>query len=105
MMKPLKRIGNDWWVDIHQLSISNELKDEIELLIDWYQKAYDFDHEGSYAEWNYGYPNDFYEFTNMIYERLCKELGPEYEIISNYQSQLDSLVEKWSRSHYKDSKK
>ncbi len=62
------------------LPISDELKNELEYLIELHDKALNWDEPNSGLLWNDEQINDFLNNAEKTYNRLCMELGKSYEI-------------------------
>lgn len=64
-----------------QLSISDELKEKLDYLIDKHDEALDWDCPQKDLLWNDDQIEEFLEISRNAYYRLCEELGSDYEII------------------------
>ncbi len=70
----------DYPVFSSQLPVSDELKENLEQLLDWHDEALNWDEPNSNLLWSDEQINYFLSVSRKIYEQLCKELGSDYDI-------------------------
>ena len=70
----------DYPVDSSKLHISSELMKSIDHLIDIHEDALDWDDPGGELLWTDEKIEQFLSEAKLIYERLCNELGSEYDV-------------------------
>lgn len=70
----------DYPVDSSKLHISSELMKSIDHLIDIHDDALDWDDPGGELLWTDEKIEQFLSEAKLIYERLCNELGSEYDV-------------------------
>ena len=71
--------ANDGAIEPNALPISQELIDEINSLCDEFDTSLDWEYPPDPSPWT---KEEWYDFSKLIYEKLEKELGADYELIS-----------------------
>lgn len=62
------------------LPVSDELKSDLKKFIKWYDKSLNWDDPGGDSLWSDDEWRHFGEVKKSIYQRVCEELGEEYEV-------------------------
>ena len=70
----------DYPVGATELPVSQEIKDEIEALIERHDEAFNWDNPSGSLLWDDNQIQEFLAQAKEIYLTLCNELGEEYEI-------------------------
>ena len=70
----------DYPVEVASLSISPELKEELERLIEWHDEALNWDDPAGDLLWNENQMKSFMSAAQKAYVVLCSELGADYDI-------------------------
>lgn len=65
---------------IPKLPISDKLKNELERLIEMHDQALNWNEPNGDLLWNDYQIDEFLKIVKSVYNSLCKELGPDYEI-------------------------
>ena len=74
--------ANDGAIEPNALPISQELIDEINSLCDEFDTSLDWEYPPDPSPWTKEEWYDFFKRSKLIYEKLEKELGADYELIS-----------------------
>ncbi|MBQ8932436.1 MAG: hypothetical protein IJ045_08400 [Ruminiclostridium sp.] len=64
-----------------QLSISDELKEKLDYLIEKHDEALDWDYPAGDLLWDDSQIDEFLKKSRNAYNKLCEELGSDYEVI------------------------
>lgn len=73
------KFGN-YPIYVSKLPISDKLKDELEHLIQWHDEALNWDEPNGDLLWDDNQVDTFLYASENAYNRLCDELGSDYEI-------------------------
>ena len=71
---------NDYPILISNLPVSDKMKNELEYLIGLHDEALNWDEPNGDLLWNENQIDEFLKSAQRAYDRLCKELGSDYEI-------------------------
>ena len=74
-----ERFG-DYPIETDQIDVSDELRKELERLIYWHDEALNWEDPASGLVWTQEQIDSFCDAAEAAYQRLCNELGPDYDI-------------------------
>ena len=67
-----------------ELPVSEGLKTDLKKFIKWYDSSLNWDDPGGDSLWNSEEWAYFLEMAKMMYDRVCDELGEDYEVRNEY---------------------
>ena len=77
----LKRFG-DYPIETELLPVSDDLKERLYQVIACYDESIDWNDPGAGSTWSLQEEESFVKMANSVYESLCDELGPDFDVLN-----------------------